>query len=103
MQTHGPTPVADHNGEEGRSPEYLIPRKRCRLPPPSIAGNTIPYAATGTGGEAADEDPPSSNAEAAACWSSRKERELGELGLEGVFSLIIWVGDIMRAISKLSC
>jgi hypothetical protein len=64
MQTYGPTPVADHNGEEGRSLEYLIPRKRRRLPPPSVAGNTIPYAATGTGGEATDEDPPSSNAAA---------------------------------------
>jgi len=55
-RTHGPNATAGaHDDEEERSPEYLIPRTRRRLPHPSAAGKRRPQAATSRGEEEADE------------------------------------------------
>ena len=53
-RTHGPNATAGaHNGEEERSPEYLIPRARRRLPYPSAVGKTTPHADSIAEGEEA--------------------------------------------------
>jgi len=41
--------------EEERSPDYLIPRTRRRLPHPNAAGKPTPHTGIGTEGEEADE------------------------------------------------
>jgi len=43
------------DGEEERSPDYLIPRTRRRLPHPNAAGKPTPHTGIGTKGEEADE------------------------------------------------